>query len=384
MTAVLYLLVSLCLTSFALGVIFLIAWTSYGRKPYALTWSLAFFVSTTQWILNIFQGLLFTDHRVYWIAANVPPIVAVSLALLGHRQRAGLKTPWPWLVGAGAATEAAIVWFTWPMPHIGLQMFIEPLFAAVGLGWIAVILLRHRERPLPAEWGAAIATALVAGMQAVAGFVALLQGSTADRGFQEIYSRINFLGLPAAFTAMGLFVVFILASDLAEQMKTLAMTDSLTGVANRRGFSEALYRALSQARREGTALSLVIADIDHFKGINDAHGHDVGDLALQAFARRLVDEGRASDLVGRLGGEEFGVLLPGADLERALEVAERMRQAVQSQEMVTPAGRVRVTCSFGVATMSERDVSTDHFFRRADQALFAGKAKGRNRVEAAA
>ena len=162
-------------------------------------------------------------------------------------------------------------------------------------------------------------------------------------------------------------------------LRALVEKDSLTGVASRRHLDAFLNEQISVSTRDGHPFCVILADLDRFKRVNDTWGHDVGDQLLVAFAGTLRQMSRASDLVGRFGGEEFLVILPGSSLADTLEVAERMRQATLG---TVPPGQhgVRTTASFGVAEARVRDTSQS-LLRRADQALYSAKRRGRNRVE---
>ena len=163
------------------------------------------------------------------------------------------------------------------------------------------------------------------------------------------------------------------------ELGRLATVDALTGVGNRRLFDRTLASEASRVGRYGGALALVLADLDHFKRINDVHGHAAGDEQLRAVGGVLRDCARASDLVARYGGEEFAILLPHTDAAQALQFAERVRRALARQ--AGPAGE-RVTASFGVAQLGpEGDVA--QLVAAADAALYRAKAEGRDRVVAA-
>ncbi|MBS3935025.1 MAG: diguanylate cyclase [Sulfuritalea sp.] len=166
-----------------------------------------------------------------------------------------------------------------------------------------------------------------------------------------------------------------------EYAELLARTDALTGLANRRAFDEAAEQEVQRALRYNTPLALVLADIDRFKGINDRHGHDVGDRFLQHFAQILSHSVRTIDLVGRWGGEEFAVLMPGTDLEEAARAAERMRQAVRLAEPPLGEPDCGYTVSFGVAAFRTETPTMASLLGRADAALYRAKADGRDRVE---
>ncbi len=160
-----------------------------------------------------------------------------------------------------------------------------------------------------------------------------------------------------------------------------AMVDGLTGIANRRQCEEALGAEISRAGRLGTPLTLVLADLDDFKRINDEHGHAAGDDVLREFATVLRSIVRESDLAGRWGGEEFLLLLPGADAAGGAQLAERVRRSLAERSFLGKEGAVvAVSCSFGVAQHTfgsdERDL-----FAQADRALYRAKREGKNRVE---
>lgn len=163
---------------------------------------------------------------------------------------------------------------------------------------------------------------------------------------------------------------------LALEMEELATHDPLTGVFNRRKFNELTAAEIERALRYPQPLSLFILDIDHFKLVNDQHGHEAGDTVLVSLADLLRTEIRSTDSLARWGGEEFVVLSPAVGLPATAVLAERLRAAVGSHPFTVG----RLTASFGVADF-HRDDSADSLFARADQALYRAKASGRDRVE---
>ena len=168
---------------------------------------------------------------------------------------------------------------------------------------------------------------------------------------------------------------------LQTDLRVQATRDHLTGLFNRGTVLEIAQRELAQSERRGDAAALILADLDHFKHVNDTHGHQIGDAVLCEAARRLSARVRVYDVLGRYGGEEFLILLPGCNLGRAREIAERLRTSIAGMPVETPAGPVSITMSFGVAVANRGDsVSWDDFVRAADQALYRAKHAGRNRV----
>lgn len=168
---------------------------------------------------------------------------------------------------------------------------------------------------------------------------------------------------------------------LYEEAQNMALTDSLTGLYNRRGLFEVGRLEFSRARRNERPFSALMIDIDHFKRVNDLHGHTIGDQALQGLATHLNNITRDIDIVGRYGGEEFVVLLSDTPLEVAREIAERLRAGVESSSLPTDSGNLRLTISVGVAATSPETPDLETLIARADQASYVAKHKGRNRVE---
>ena len=160
-----------------------------------------------------------------------------------------------------------------------------------------------------------------------------------------------------------------------------AHLDYLTGLSNRRHFIEQGELELSRAIRYDTPLSLMMLDIDFFKNVNDTYGHQVGDIVLQALSKICQDTLRQVDIPGRLGGEEFAVILPETSCTEALEVAERLRETIASTEVTIPVGLpIHFTVSIGVTTLLDKNSNIDMLLNQADKALYEAKETGRNKV----
>ncbi len=170
---------------------------------------------------------------------------------------------------------------------------------------------------------------------------------------------------------------------LEQELRRLATTDPLTGAANRRHFMQAAQHETDRAGRYGGALSVVMLDIDHFKHVNDSWGHAIGDEVLRRVVHAINLGLRDIDILGRLGGEEFAVLLPETALDQAVAVAERLRQAIAEIQVPVGDGVTTVTASMGVAERCRDDGNVDHLLGRADRALYTAKQAGRDRVLAA-
>lgn len=228
---------------------------------------------------------------------------------------------------------------------------------------------------------------------AVVGFLALVMfaralyftfGSVNEHTIIDPGSWVNGLTpmLAAALPILGTTAFLLMCSDrLRQQWERAASVDHLTGLSNRRTLSDSGAERIAEAKRLKLKLSLAVIDLDHFKQINDRHGHEVGDRALQHVAALLRATCRQDDLVSRQGGEEFVVIFARLDLEAASVAANRLRQAIEKTPLIHEALSLTITASLGVATLTEGDHALDDLVRRADTALYKAKSGGRNRVE---
>jgi len=168
--------------------------------------------------------------------------------------------------------------------------------------------------------------------------------------------------------------------ELNQQLEEMAMSDELTDLANRRYFFLRGNEEIIRSRRYRASLSLIMLDLDKFKTINDTFGHDTGDQALQCVAKTLKAQCREVDIPARLGGEEFGILLPNTQLEEAVNVAERIRRAIEELHCMHEGKTVAMTASLGVASTKPGMKVLDELFHHADTAMYQAKNAGRNRV----
>lgn len=375
-----YIIFSLMITSAALSVIFFIAWSNFGRPAHALSWSLAFLAGAVQWAVTL-NSDAFPTEEAYLVAEHAFGIAMITLILQGHCQRTFRACAPRLLMPAAITVFALACWYILVDPHEGIHHAIVPAFAAITLFASAFVIVSFRERPRPSEWAAAICIALVGLAQAVSAWIAMLLGPLGDEALHSAYMHFTFMSLPAGYLAMSAFIILMMASDMSAKMKQLAIRDQLTGLLNRRGFTEYGEKAFASARRTGTSLSVIMADIDRFKYINDKFGHAAGDAALAHFAAQISEGRRAEDIVARVGGEEFALLLPGTELRDALAIADQLCDRIGATPMEMTAVGLPMTSSFGVATISEQDRELDDIVRRADRALYRSKRAGRNQVD---
>lgn len=202
--------------------------------------------------------------------------------------------------------------------------------------------------------------------------------------------RLNAVGLAAlaVLTLVGIVsVVYVMSVRVVErleeaeaQLEHLAVTDPLTELWNRRHILDVLKKEFERSRRQGHDLGLIMLDLDHFKDVNDKHGHAVGDLVLRAAAQRMQAVIRDYDTLGRFGGEEFLVVVPETKPDDVASLAERIRRAVSAEPVSGTGEPMRITVSAGVAMLEENDLTPDAVLARADGALYAAKRRGRDCV----
>jgi diguanylate cyclase (GGDEF)-like protein len=169
----------------------------------------------------------------------------------------------------------------------------------------------------------------------------------------------------------------IKAKQIAEEQ---ALTDELTRLCNRRAFFDQGSRIFKQAVRFKHPLSVIMMDVDHFKNINDSYGHSVGDIVLQSIANLFLDMVREIDVVARMGGEEFALILPETDTEKAVNMAERLRQKIEEIVIKHDDGLIQVTASFGISSYVTENDTLESVLNKADDALYIAKRRGRNQV----
>jgi len=168
--------------------------------------------------------------------------------------------------------------------------------------------------------------------------------------------------------------------DAEMKLFTMAQSDALTGLSNRASFHSALARTIAECARSGSGFALVIMDLDHFKLVNDTMGHDAGDRALSRIGGLLTERLRTTDSVGRLGGEEFGLILRDMKPDDSYQVTEELRERIAATEVPYGEATIRLTASFGIAHYPDHGLSAEALYRVADRCLYAGKKAGRNTV----
>ncbi|MEC4590349.1 GGDEF domain-containing protein [Nitrospirillum amazonense] len=306
-----------------------------------------------------------------------------GLAYVGVVRFLGRPTheTWPVLV-LGALLAAVFLWFTVGAPESRGRILVSSLFFTALSAAMAWHLVRHAERdlcPAATVTGTLYAAwALLALARAGWALVIDWEGTVQEPHAMKVATRLVIICVTTTVTNGYLWMI---SRRLDSELMQQARQDPLTGVANRRVLWSAGEMEVSRALRHHRALSLLMIDIDHFKAVNDRWGHGTGDALLVAVADCLTRELRRSDILARVGGEEFMALLPETGLEDAWAVAERVRQQVATITVDRPQGPVRCTVSIGVATLGADGHVWEELVTAADQALYRAKDTGRNRTE---
>lgn len=306
------------------------------------------------------------------MAVDVPSVASILnsyILFLAAGQRAAI-TRGRYLLGAICLAASLCVFFLQPQPMFIIQTSAATLFFA-GAGLLCC-LRAWRLRNIGDAIIAWAALTMVVGVP-----IALYQllGPANLAKAQAIAFGVH-------SSAYALVAIGFLASVLIEyqqHLSHLATEDPLTRLLNRRGLEDALHVSLAHASRQGLPTSAIMVDIDHFKRVNDSFGHDVGDQVIRLVAEFLQRMSRASDVVARIGGEEYLLILPDTSLDAARSLAERIRLAVDERPLVVDHQRIPVTVSLGVASCTG-DVNLDELGQEADRAMYLAKRGGRNRV----
>ncbi len=321
-----------------------------------------------------------------WMSVVVIAMIAVYLLATPSRPLQGLA--WV-LVGTASVSTAAVALLPWRrlvQSRAGLQIMVVWSLLLVPMIVVLAQLDGGQRSPialllmLPLVFAGMAypfrATLLVGGAMVVAQLaIDVAGGGVAAQGIVLRAAVLVLVAMMAALTARNHWQSVTRAEELADELRRLALRDGLTGCLNHRGFHERLDAEVARSVRTGTSVALLHADLDHFKRINDGFGHPTGDEVLVEVGRVLREVARRTDAVGRVGGEEFSVLLPGSDLVEAELVAERLRTEVGRLPLP-----VAVTLSVGVSALPDPAPSQDELVSSADRALYAAKRAGRDRV----
>jgi diguanylate cyclase (GGDEF)-like protein len=361
----------------AVGYILLVAaWLQFHSAPPIAWWAGAYLLNALA-VAALAPGYDRPEPSLSVIGAGLIPLGAAAI-WAGTRAFAGRSVPW-WTFPGVATVWLASGFLPLPAGPRTAWMLATLTLSTVLFAAAAVELWLGRAEKLQSRWPLILVILLHTAVCAFGvadvgrGLVTPAVIPSLRTAFGLIYFELIFFLL-----ASGVFIVMLCRERVHAVLTTALSTDALTGAANRGAFLVQAARLLRRTHESGKPASLIVFDLDHFKRINDGHGHAAGDCVLRSFAETARAALRPGDLLGRLGGEEFAALLPGAPADRAVAIADRVRRAF---EIATGDG-VASTVSAGVAEAGHY-LSLEAAFDIADRALYRAKTGGRNRVERA-
>lgn len=320
------------------------------------------------------------------VAANAALAWALAMFYAGCVRFCGGQPRWGRLAAGALATMAVVVTWRYAYDVFTTRVAAVSAFNTVLCALTGITLIRMRPRGRAGNYHLT-----------TAGFALFFATGHAARGLLSAFSlmgdpySLQSLGLNTLFLTLGALVmpalsmgaVLMIHDTMVRRLEAIANTDGLTGVMSRKAWDDMATRAIARAGHGNASLALVIVDIDRFKAVNDTYGHAAGDAVLKGFARLAAAQVRATDGLGRLGGEEFALMLPATRLPDALRMAERIRTGAEQHavQIGDHGTTVRYTISGGVAVLRPGE-SLAQLSARADAALYRAKLEGRNRIVA--
>ncbi|WP_370673770.1 GGDEF domain-containing protein [Pleomorphomonas sp. PLEO] len=373
------LLFTVSAASFCICVSLILIWSSARRETCILSWGVTFGLAVLTMSLVALRGRVPDVLSV--TAADAVLLGSFGLLWLGYRQFTGLTSRFDrWIAGAGALIWVVIAATSSLFDDINTRSAVLSGIEFAYLLFVVVDLVRHYpHEPLPSV---GLTTVLVGAHAAVQIYRVVSSITTPLDPATVVLPNSLVMGLglieSSVFVVfLGLLQLVLIGQRSERRFRIVAETDSLTGLANRRHFLERVGPALIGDDERG---ALILFDIDHFKLVNDTHGHPTGDRALIAFAAILAAAAPTGGIASRVGGEEFALFLPQATIDEAAEVADRIRRMTVDLRIVATTGAVSLTVSCGVAGIGETGPDFQSLHVAADSALYAAKSAGRNQV----
>lgn len=316
------------------------------------------------------------------VAANMLMALAAVTYYAGCARFLGRPAHWLALTLSLLPLGIALVYWRYAVDSIPVRVLVTALYSSAVCIAVALLVLRHRPsgRSAYPYWVTAVTALLFAVCQVARGaYFMTLSGVSNTLMFASTGSVILLVAGAAIMPTLSMSAMMMVHDVLLADAREAANRDFLTGALSRKGFEAVARMQLAEAGRQGLPASLLILDLDHFKSINDTLGHAGGDAVLREFVRVTQMQLRRGDVLGRIGGEEFAVLLPATELDDARRLAERLRNAVTAQPVITATGPCSYSISGGLAGWRSGE-TLDHLSTRADTALYEAKRSGRNRV----
>ncbi|HWV04703.1 MULTISPECIES: GGDEF domain-containing protein [unclassified Ralstonia] len=319
------------------------------------------------------------------VVANVLLALGGAAYYAGCARFLGRRPQWPILLAGVTAVGVAVIYWRYAVDSIPMRVFSTTLFSAAFCTALTWMLVRHSPAGRPTyPYRVTAIIAFVFGVcQLVRGFYFLtLDAASSPSMFASAGSVLLLVVAAAIMPILSMSAMLMVHDALLADARDASNRDFLTGALSRQGFEALARRHVGRVQQHARPLALLILDLDHFKRINDSLGHAAGDAVLRAFVQMAQAQLRPTDVLGRIGGEEFALLLPDTDSGNAMHLADRLRKAAAVQVVMAGAQPCRYSISGGVAAWQPAE-SFDRLSARADRALYDAKHQGRNRICAA-
>lgn len=360
------------------GVVLFIAWWQHREVSALVLWALSDIIAAGG-ILCLMLGSV--SHLPVWYILG-GSLLALSPGLMWKAARVLDAKPAP---AIAVFLGVALVAVAKGVP--GVRDVAQSLSLATGmiysLAAASTLWLGRKER-LPARWPMVLLTVMHAAVLSM-GMYNTLSGTVGQEAAPPVMSLFGLIHFESIIFALGtaVFLLSLVKERREAAINMVARTDGLTGIANRAAFMEGGERVIERCRHESAPVSVIMFDLDRFKAVNDTHGHAVGDDVIRRFCEVAGAALRPNDVFGRVGGEEFAVVLPGSSIEAAWVRAERIRVSFAENCRVVGDHQVAATVSGGVAVSEDADHALSALLEYADIALYRAKAEGRNRIQRA-
>ncbi|MER9746262.1 GGDEF domain-containing protein [Mesorhizobium sp. M0140] len=363
----------------ALGAAFLVLWSYQRHRPYLAVLAISYSLSAAGFLLQYFTlpiGMPLTK-----LTSNICFTIAACCLSSAVIHRYGRKVPSVGIAVLAGGGLASLCWFLFVAPDLTWRI-LAMNFAFGGISLLVAAELRPVRNNGPTE-KILFVLSLLSGVNFFVRTLAVVIAHGPFASYDGFYGSSYWTTALLSHALLSLLIALCLFSaaalDVLKALKTETYTDPLSGLLNRRGFAERGMRLLQHCASARFPVALVLADLDHFKALNDVHGHGAGDRVIADFAAKLRSAAGARGVAGRIGGEEFAVLLPLSDLAAARLFAEAVRTVYSAGHVDGLPQGTKVTASFGVAARSGGE-ALEPLMRRADDALYKAKKNGRDSV----
>lgn len=358
---------------------FLMIWLQFANLKSALVFALSYFIASLAFVGELFLGLNSTQGVLRLVVDNLY-LLSVTTSVIAFASRYNKPVPAKWLFSIHLITSIIIGY----LYMVGSDLITKAYIISSACSFMMVLAMPLLRESCKRLIDKVIYYAIgISALQLMLNAAVILSLDVASplAGLEKQSAFISILNFSVIIISVTIALSLLISygEEVISGLKIKAETDAMTGLMNRMAFEEEARTQIRLARHSEMALSMIVADIDLFKTINDTYGHATGDRVIKAFGQCLIGSVRVIDRVGRIGGEEFCILLATANDRVAAEIADKARRAFADACYVESDPTKDLTASFGVATYIPGE-TYEAFFQRADKALYRAKTTGRNRV----